>query len=285
MSAEIKVLMIEDDPDDALLVEEMLEEARGAEFGLTHAERLSEGTGLLGRQEFDVVLLDLSLPDRQGLGTLAGVRTAAPDTPVVVLTVLDDAALALKALQCGAQDYLVKGQDTAESLARSIRYAIARQRMEEALRKTMEWEQESWARQQEMREYRHYVAMSKDTPPVPPWDEAMEEVQILLGPRAEALAALTDDYRNLVLGCIMAAESPEGRPVRRLHYLARRLAELRARARDVVRLHLDTLAEFSRGAEPADYQEFLMESRLVLVELLGALADTYLGACAEDEPH
>jgi hypothetical protein len=81
----------------------------------------------------------------------------------------------------------------------------------------------------------------------------------------------------------MAAESPEGRPVRRLHYLARRLAGLGARARDVVRLHLDTLAEFSRSAEPADYQEFLMESRLVLIDLLGALADAYLSRCVERE--
>ncbi|MBI3330504.1 MAG: hybrid sensor histidine kinase/response regulator, partial [Candidatus Omnitrophica bacterium] len=128
----INVLLIEDTAEDARLMQEALTRQPGAPCELLHAEQLSAGLARLSDGGVDVVLLDLVLPDSEGLDTLLAVRRHAPRVPVVVLTASDDGALALQALQQGAQDYLVKAsvQVSPTLLGRSIRYAIERQRVE-----------------------------------------------------------------------------------------------------------------------------------------------------------
>jgi two-component system cell cycle sensor histidine kinase/response regulator CckA len=132
----INVLLVEDNPGDARLIQEMLAEAGGALFDLGCADRLSTGLERLAVGDINVVLLDLGLPDSRGLDTFVRVRTQAPDVPIVVLTGLDDEALAVQAVEAGAQDYLVKGQVDSNPLARALRYAIERKRAEEALRRS-----------------------------------------------------------------------------------------------------------------------------------------------------
>ena len=132
----IKILLIEDNPDDVRLIREMLARAEGARFDLECADRLSDGLTLLDADEIDVLLLDLWLPDSQGLDTLGKVLAQAPQPPVVVLTSMDDTAIAVQAVRDGAQDYLVKGQVDGNLLARSIHYAIERRRAEKALRRS-----------------------------------------------------------------------------------------------------------------------------------------------------
>jgi diguanylate cyclase len=132
--AEIRVLLVEDNPGDARLVEILLSETDSfGNFEITNAGRLDEALELLDGSAFEVVLLDLSLPDSSGLETVEVVRTRAPLTPVVVLTGQDDEETALRALQSGAEDYLVKGRGDSELMARSIRYAIERKNAEENL--------------------------------------------------------------------------------------------------------------------------------------------------------
>ena len=126
----IRILLIEDNPGDARLVKEMLAEGDPGSFYLSHAERLSEGLTRLKEDDFQVVLLDLSLPDAQGLDTVSQVCAQAPHVPAVVLTGLDDETLAIRAVQEGAQDYLVKGQMDYHLLKKSIRYGIERKRAE-----------------------------------------------------------------------------------------------------------------------------------------------------------
>lgn len=109
----IRVLLAEDNPGDARLLREALAEAEGARFHLTHVERLADAFARLSEDCFDVILLDLSLADSQGLETLIGAHEHAPGVPIVVLTGLDDEAMATQSLQSGAQDYLLKGQRTA----------------------------------------------------------------------------------------------------------------------------------------------------------------------------
>jgi signal transduction histidine kinase len=130
----IRALLIEDNPGDARLIREMLREAGtiGAAVELSLADRLAQGLDRLDQAAIDVVLLDLSLPDSQGLQTFAAVHAAAPSVPVVVLSGLDDEAVAVRAVQEGAQDYLVKGQVDGGTILRSLRYAIERQRLEAA---------------------------------------------------------------------------------------------------------------------------------------------------------
>ncbi len=124
----IRVLLIEDNPADARLVEIALAESRAARFLVTTAPRLKDGLEYL-HQHFDVVLLDLSLPDVDRNDTIARV-TAAARVPIVVLTGLDDDRFSRQIVQLGAQDYLVKGQFDGRMLTRSLFYAIERSRIE-----------------------------------------------------------------------------------------------------------------------------------------------------------
>ncbi len=130
----IKILLIEDNPGDARLLQELLIEARSTRFELTQVERLNQGLEQLQNQSFDVILLDLSLPDAQGLETFIRLYNRDRNTPIVVITGMNDETLASKAVQSGAQDYLVKDQVTGDMLLRSIRYAIERKRAEHKIR-------------------------------------------------------------------------------------------------------------------------------------------------------
>ena len=127
------LLLVEDNPGDARLLREMFDEQGSHKTELTHVERVSDAEKHLAEREVDIVLLDLGLPDAQGVGAVRRVRAAAPRVPLVVLTGLDDESMATQALQEGAQDYLIKGQIDARGLLRALRYAIERKSMEEAL--------------------------------------------------------------------------------------------------------------------------------------------------------
>lgn len=132
--APIHVLLIEDNPGDQRLIQEFLRDVTSVPLTLDFADCLDQGLQRLRQDGFDVVLLDLFLPDSQGLETFTRLQQKDCQTPVVVTTGLDDATLALKAVQAGAQDYLVKGQMTGELLVRSMRYAIERHRTEQKIR-------------------------------------------------------------------------------------------------------------------------------------------------------
>jgi PAS domain S-box-containing protein len=128
-----RLLLVEDNPGDARLLREMFKEQGSHDTEVTHVESLAEAEKHLAAREFDIILLDLGLPDAEGLGAVRRARAAAPRVPLVVLTGLDDESLAVQALQEGAQDYLVKGQIESRGLLRALRYAIERKNMEEAL--------------------------------------------------------------------------------------------------------------------------------------------------------
>ncbi len=130
----VKILLVEDNAGDARLIREALAEDRRAAYELTWVERLNQGIEKLNAGEFDLVLLDLALPDSRGLETLGRLRASAPAAPVVVLTGLDDEEAAYAAVRDGAQDYLVKGRLDGYSLVRSVRYARERARLLARLR-------------------------------------------------------------------------------------------------------------------------------------------------------
>ena len=132
----INVLLVEDNSGDVRLIREMLADKEAALFAVTCAGRLSTGLEHLSEETPDVVLLDLSLPDSKRLDTFVRMQRHAPQVPVVVLTGLDDEEMGIQAVWEGAQDYLVKGEVDGHLLVRSVRYAIARKRCEEALRES-----------------------------------------------------------------------------------------------------------------------------------------------------
>jgi diguanylate cyclase (GGDEF)-like protein/PAS domain S-box-containing protein len=127
------LLLVEDNPGDARLLLEMLNEAGPRTISLIMVGSMREAEQHLAEHTVDIFLLDLGLPDAQGLRAVQRAHTAAPRIPLIVLTGLDDESLAAQALQEGAQDYLIKGQIETRSLFRAMRYAIERKGMEEAL--------------------------------------------------------------------------------------------------------------------------------------------------------
>jgi len=138
MSENISVLLIEDNPGDARLVQEALKGTSDPGYRVDWVDRLSIGLGRLADGGVDVVLLDLGLPDSQGLAALTLIRNLARAVPVVVLSGAEDEQFAVEAVQAGAQDYLVKAYANRHLLTRSLRYAIERMAADEALRESEE---------------------------------------------------------------------------------------------------------------------------------------------------
>jgi diguanylate cyclase (GGDEF)-like protein len=129
----VLVLLIEDNPGDIRLIRESLAEAGAGRFELHNVERLESALKLLGEENFDVILLDLSLPDSSGMDTVKRMDMANLHTPIIVLTAVEDDTLALEAVQYGVQDYLIKGQVNSQVLVRAMHYAIERYRTEQRL--------------------------------------------------------------------------------------------------------------------------------------------------------
>jgi serine phosphatase RsbU (regulator of sigma subunit) len=137
----VKILLVEDDPDDVYVMRNLLGDRWDGPYELVNVELLASAIERCQEDNFNVVLLDLCLPDSNGLETFFSLYARAGDVPIVVLSGYNDERTAIKAVQSGAQDYLVKGQLTDHLLIRSIRYAIERNRRhhaEEALRDTSE---------------------------------------------------------------------------------------------------------------------------------------------------
>ena len=127
------VLLIEDNPGDARLIREMFNEQNPNNTELTVAGSMGTAETLFASNHFDLILLDVGLPDAQGLAAVKRARAGAPHIPLVVVSGLEDELLAVQALQVGAQDYLIKGQIEPRALLRTLRYAIERKVMEDAL--------------------------------------------------------------------------------------------------------------------------------------------------------
>jgi signal transduction histidine kinase len=126
----LQVLLVEDNAGDALLLREMFRTESPGDFELTHLSRMSEAVNHLAKGGVDIVLLDLGLPDAQGLDIVRRAHTVAPSVPLIVLTGLDDEILAAQAMKEGAQDYLIKGHIESRALPRALRHAIERHRMQ-----------------------------------------------------------------------------------------------------------------------------------------------------------
>lgn len=135
----IKILLVEDNSVDQLMVEEVLQDATTFRYQITICERLQDATGCIAKQHPDIILLDLSLPDSSGLETLEKVKACSPDIPIVIFTGLDDKQVGLEAINMGAEDYLVKGEIREGSvLERTISFALERYKLRHDLYQTMD---------------------------------------------------------------------------------------------------------------------------------------------------
>ncbi len=114
----IKTLLFEDDPGDFALLREYIAEDKSANIKLENVQRLEDGLELLSQDKFDIILVDLSLPDSHGFATFEQINTTWPEIPIIVLTGNEDDDLATQAVKAGAQEYLVKGQFEQQLLIR-----------------------------------------------------------------------------------------------------------------------------------------------------------------------
>ncbi|MCE5267104.1 MAG: PAS domain S-box protein [Planctomycetaceae bacterium] len=134
----IQLLLIEDDPSDAWFLRRMLESQYAGQYAITTATTLREALAAIGQRPFDAAVVDLSLPDSQGLETIERLVETTPGLPIVVLSGLADEKIAMEAMRLGAEDYLLKGRIDAQTVGRAIRYAMNRKLAAEALRESEE---------------------------------------------------------------------------------------------------------------------------------------------------
>jgi DNA-binding NtrC family response regulator len=134
MDEKVEILLFEDNPGDACLIEDMLEKFADFPYKLKSVETLNEGLSLLKERPFDVILTDLRLPDSEGINTFHEIRIRNSRIPVIILTALNDEKIGIDAVKEGALDYLVKGHVDGRLLKRSIQYSIERKKAEEKIR-------------------------------------------------------------------------------------------------------------------------------------------------------
>jgi len=261
-AAALKVLVVEDNPDDTALLQEYLGESDAPAFEVQQADSLASGLGRVRLVEPDVLLLDLSLTDSQGIDTVVRARERAPDVPIVVLTGLSDEDVAVKALQEGAQDYLVKSRVNSASLVRSIRYAIQRHRIQQGLRQARK---------------------DLDTAELRALGQGADAQQIsapveVFGPRtlsenqSRELATRLAQAMDLALGSTTPGDATV---TERLQDLARQFGEQGAGPRDVMEIYVACLREKGLGHESTDFEAFRSKSYRIVLELMGYLVSHY----------
>lgn len=152
----LQVLLVEDSPTDAQLFQHIFFRAATGDWKLIHVERLSEAIAVCQTQSFNLALLDLRLPDSEGLDTISDFNQAVPDVPIIILTMFDDEELAIQAMAQGAQDYLVKDRVTTQLLRRSIRYAIERSQILQQLRNSERATLEALNQERELNQLKSY---------------------------------------------------------------------------------------------------------------------------------
>lgn len=119
-----RILLIEDNPGDAVTIREMLKESDDMNYDISYTNRLDDGLKILIKDNFDLILLDLCLPDSEGMDTFNIMKYNAPDIPIIVLTGLKEDIFAVSAVRRGAEDYLVKDELNSDLLATSIKKAM-----------------------------------------------------------------------------------------------------------------------------------------------------------------
>jgi CheY-like chemotaxis protein len=289
--APIQVLLVEDAPEDVQFMDALLTDARmpgGTRrlFEVHHAGLLSEALALLEGGPIDVVLLDLHMPDSRGLETLVRVRHRAPTVPVVVLTGLADQDLAVQAVREGAQDYLVKGEVPLDLITRSVRYAIERQRAEEAVVRAQVAQAEAEAAlrsakrveaQRRRNRQRELRSLERLSGPRPASTTAQAfGVQPLSRALPQTFQELVSRYADLMdLALDQRAYKVDHHLSDTIRSLADELGFLNAGPRDIVELHTSALRSKLATAAPQKAQAYVDEGRVMVLELMGDLVAYY----------
>jgi DNA-binding response OmpR family regulator len=269
----MNVLLIEDNPDDAALMREHIRRASRdypeAAVELIHVDRLAAAMPHLAEQNVDVVLLDLGLGETDGILTLERLQALSRGTPTVVLTGLDDDALAVRSVQLGAQDYLVKNRINGQVLLRVLRYAVERARLQKQLEESRMRERDERERREELREY--FLATNVERTPAVGFDAAGSMVE------------LGREYEDLIMAHLHGDAENNDRQ-RLAQAIAMKLAGSRARAADIVKMHVRIVEEFVSDASPIASRIMTNFARVALIEVFSLLLDVYIDASVHAAP-
>ncbi len=252
----LKVLLVEDSRTYATLVRKTMAKPGADRFAFAHVERLSEAVTTLKGDHVDVVLLDLTLPDSDGLETVVRVHEGAPRVPIVVLTGTDDTTLALKAIHAGAQDYLVKERLDRDLLGRAIRYAIERHRLQVELQRHRQ-------EQLEQRE-RELIALER-----------------LSGQKAKtggASGALIKTYTEVLRGYLTSDATS---PAVVAKASAQALFKKEFSGADVIDLHLAATEALAQTLNPEMAKQLIERARFFVLGMMANLVDRYRDRSAE----
>lgn len=255
----LRILLVEDSPADTRLLEEELSDAGVTAFHVTYAGKLALAVRAWDPGAYDVVLLDLALPDSNGLETVRRAMSELPGVPIVVLTTLDDETTAAQAVAAGVQDYLVKGDADGRAIIRAIRHAMARHRV-------------------------LGVRSRGGDPREPGEDGTTAGIPRSIFGTATLPALFPDAFDELsrsygrILGHAMAPVSGGASldSASALAGLAERLGVLRASPADVLELHARALRRTSVGATAHVVAMRAEPSGALLLQLMGYLTDSYL---------
>ncbi|WP_193771229.1 response regulator [Candidatus Magnetaquicoccus inordinatus] len=267
------VLLIEDDPAFAHLLQEWLHESQHnssasaalPQLHLTQVTTLQEAVNQISAQSFAAVVVDLNLPDSQGMDTYIRLQKTASFLPIVVLSGLEDESLALQTMRLGAQDYLIKAQITGPLLQRAVRYAVERF----SLRQELLDVQESERRAQERIFLDRIVKRSNVSSAllgVPPIKQSLPDLFSKFSDRfADTLEQAIEQRTHKVNYDLSAV----------LADIARELSFLKCGPRDVVEIYLEALNRLSGKHNPAREQAYSEEGRLLTLQLMGLLVSQY----------
>lgn len=264
---QMSVLLVEDDSDFADLVTTMLAENPEVKFDLDHVRSTGVARERLAETHFDAVLLDLGLPDSDGLRTVRMILDQHVPSAVVVLTAVADQHVAQESLELGAQEFIVKSEATSALLVRTLRYAVERQRLLNQLREARE-------REAQERELRQLERLSNEgSTSVTAAVYGGGPLHLRAPDRAEAAMA---EYGRLLDLALEDRAFRGAEDVREdLRSLAQVLGFLGATPRDVVRLHAETLRERIASANYDRAQAYVEEGRVHVLELMGYVASYY----------
>jgi len=263
----IKVLLVEDNPDDVELIRILSADMAAGSLDITSADCLSAGIKLLSELKFDIVLIDLFLPDSAGIDTLSGFHAITAELPVIVMTGHNDEKLAIEAVQQGAQDYLIKGQVDANLLWRSVNYAIERKKMLAQLEQMRQRERQdkeinalkriSSSSQTEITaQFLGVTSLKKCAPDV--YNDISLRYSELLDRSIEKRIYKVEN--NISEG---------------LRALSEELGFLKTGPRDVIEIHTGVLGKKCRGAVHLKAQAYIEEGRIMLLELMGYMITFY----------
>lgn len=265
----LRVLLVEDSPSDLLLTRELFSAATGMLFKVEHAGRLQEALERLHAEPFDAVLLDLGLPDSQGVETFVRLHEAAPDVPVLILTALDDDEAGARVIRGGAEEFLVKRQAQNAILRNAVRFTVLRSAVQRE-------REEDRQREEQTRELQGVDRLTHAGGPAV--TARIYSGSPLREHAADEFKAAVAEYEDLLGSAVERRlfQSEEGCS-ERLHELGIQLGFLHAGPRDIIEIHSSALRKQTAGLPPPKARVLLEEGRIMLLELMGHLTNYYRG--------